>query len=202
MNQVTSILVAVIAACFVGIAACLAAMLSGCAVPPEEALADTMQGATLPARLEAVTGLCELNSRASLEALLEAFEMDPETREEVASALVLRGRRWYAQHGQKPGLNTNRVIDHMAFLAARSDIDPSIRAKAVWVIAEIGDRHAKDEIAAAYAGDSQAVSEEVSRSLDKLGFTSNAHPMECLADGSLSAFYDPQKRGHLEGADE
>ena len=38
--------------------------------------------------------------------------------------------------------------------------------------------------------------------MDKLGFTSEAHKFEVIADGTTVAGYDPQERGHIEEIDQ
>jgi hypothetical protein len=141
-----------------------------------------------------------MESKASLMRLVETFQQEPAEREEAASALVRRGRAHFAK--DRTSKMPHLILVSVGNLAARQDLDPSIRAKAVWVLAEIGSRRARKAIEGAYAGDSMAVAEEVKISRDKLGFTSEAHPMECLGDGRLHPDYDPQERGHVEEVEE
>lgn len=144
--------------------------------------------------------LSRMTNKRSLERLGVEFETAPETREETAKALVRRGRAWFAEHPDSH--YDNLVIHDVGETAASVHIEPACRAKAVWVLAEIGDRSAKAAIGGAYAGDSTAVGEEVSLGLDKLGFTSEAHEMELLKDGYTTVEgYDPDTRGHVEEAE-
>jgi len=211
VNAVTTPIIAVAAACLLALAPCILLPLSGCATPPEEGLADTMEWATLPERLEAVTALGALNSRASVSALLEAFPRDDDTREEVASALVLKGRDWYLEHPDS-AVNGNRVLAEVHDLSMRSDLSDDFRGKACWVIAEVGwaaepgsaDRNTIIDALkgtelkpGTYAGGSTLVGEEIARGLRKMGYSGEAHRFECLADGSLLDSYDPRERGHL-----
>ena len=208
MNAVTTPIIGVLLACLLALALVLALMLSpGCSPPPEEGLADAMEWSSLPERLDVVTTLTALDSRASVGILLEAFPRDDDTREEVASALVLKGRDWYSKHPDS-AVNGNRVVAEVSELSARSDLSADFRGKACWVVAEVGWAAAPGDrmdvtkaIGRANSSDSTLVGEEIAIGLRKMGYTGEAHRFECLADGSLSKFYDPQERGHVAEED-
>jgi hypothetical protein len=177
-------------------------VLSGCSVSPVPELRDALDRPAPQGKVDAVESLCALDSRESAEALIHAFKHDLAPREATASALVIRGRRWFAKtrHKRKKGEpHTNRVIMGMGEIAAGSNVDADLRAKAVWVMAEIGDRKADAEIKAAHTDDSTAVAREVAISREKLGFIrgENKWRPECMADGSTLSSYDPRARGHV-----
>ena len=173
---------------------------TGCSVNAADVAIDDMDERDEAVQLAAIERISKQESKRSCIRLIEAFEDNASTREEVAKALVRRGREFYTEHPNSR--SGNLVVVKLGELAARADLNPSIRAKAVWVMAEVGDRAARGCIEGAYAGDSVAVGEEVGRSLDKLGFTVEAHEMELLADGYTTASgYDPEARGHIEEAE-
>lgn len=156
--------------------------------------------------------LSRMTNKRSLERLVTEFETVPETREEVAKGLIRRGRAFYSEHPKSK--YKNLVIAMLGDTGAGSHIDCSIRAKAVWAIAEaavLADaqlvphaRHeAKLQLARAHAGDSTAVADEVALSLNKLGFGipegEDAQGPELKWDGYETVVsYDPDDRGHIE----
>ena len=183
----------------VAIAALLIA--SGCAVDPLDRLAADLD-ANPDSRTSAARELADMTNRESLERLIESFRDYPDTRETTAAALVYRGREWKAQHPNLPKGRMNGVVTRLGEVAADRHLGASVRAKAVWCLAEIGDRRAKPCITSAYGADSMAVQAEVTVSLQKLGFTEEAHGMELLRNWETVSTYDPQERGHEEETDD
>jgi HEAT repeat protein len=169
----------------------------GCSVDPTEQLSEDLNGTDMDTRTAAMIQLGRMENRSSLELLVEAFEQDPTVREAAGKALVVRGRAWRGRN-PKPHGQVNGVIARVGEIAASRHAAPSLRAKAVWVLGEIGDRRAKLVIEAANGSDSMAVQHEVVTARQKLGFTSEAHEMELLADGTTVETYDPQERGFVE----
>ncbi len=202
-NPVVAPLLAFVAACVLGIALCIMVMVSGCAVNETVAAIDALEARSPEARLAAIEALGSQRDPRGVPVLVSQFTWDAETREENAKALVYRGRDEVKRNpkGTKNGAR-NQVMALMADVVKRDALPDSVKAKGVWVMAEVNIKNVveRDAIKAAIGG--TAVAAEVAISLDKLGWTDKGHEFELLADGhTYSSKYDPQERGHIEEVD-
>ena len=152
----------------------------GCAIDPVEKIEDDLAARDPAIRGAAVESAGRCGDPASLGLLIEPFEADPELLDPAAHALILRGRRWDKAHPRHRWDKGNPVIAAVGATAAKAHLEPEVRARACFVLGEIGSRKAKPFLLAAYGGDSMAVQREQARARDKLGFTNNAVAFEVL----------------------
>lgn len=174
-------------------------LLGGCAVDPIEDLAYDMEAADVRVRQLTVVELTARDDKRARELLVEALE-DEELMEEAGNALVIVGRRYDKRRParEQEWLSLNPVVFSLSKVVTRTSLDWRVRAKAVWVLGEIGNRKAKPYIEGTYAADSTRVAEEVALARDKLGFTDKGAAFELLRDGSPSRLYDAAERWQLE----
>ena len=158
----------------------LSVLLSGCATNPLDRIRDEAVSRSPALRRAAVKLAGECPDPDALGVVIDALEADDEIRAAAAHALILRGREWERGHGRTNWTKANPVIAAVGETAAKVHLDGATRAKAVWVLGEIGSRKAKDAIAGAYGDDSMAVQHEQARARDKLGFTGTAVAYEVL----------------------
>jgi HEAT repeat protein len=169
---------------------------SGCAVDPIEKLQDQLDAQEVSEREAAVQTLETLRDERSVELLVETLEGDPDVMEQAGNALVMKGREWERKHPKAKKSEQNPVIEQLGQTVADMHLDAAVRAKACWVLGEIGSRRAlaavnprKDD------PNSMIVRQEAVTARNKLGLTADAAAMEMLADGTLVKTYDPVKRG-------
>lgn len=158
----------------------LALLLAGCAVDPVERIEDGLANRDVAAREMAAEAAGKCSDPDALALLIEAFEGDPDLLDSAAHALILRGRHWDREHPRYRWDKGNPVIAVVGATAAKTHLEPEVRAKACFVLGEIGSRKAKAFLLAGCGGDSLAVQHEQARARDKLGFTNNAVAFEVL----------------------
>lgn len=159
-------------------------LLSGCGLDPMERLNEDIEAEDIQIRRTAVLTLANLDDRRAVLALSEVFEDDDELRDMAAVALVKKGREQVTD--QKP----DPIIEGIAALANNIHLSEIVRARAAWILGEIGDREAipalKIATAAKTAGGANAllVREQATQALEKLGYQETGREFE-MAMGSL-----------------
>lgn len=156
----------------------IAAGLTGCAIDPMVRLNEDIESEDIEVRREAVLILANLDDPRSIVALNEVFEDDDELRDMAAAALVKKGREEVTDRKPDP------IIEGIAALANNVHLSEIVRARAAWILGEIGDREAipalKTAAGAKLANTQPAtlVREQATQALEKLGQKSAGRPFE------------------------
>lgn len=156
----------------------IAAGLTGCAIDPMVRLNEDIESEDIEVRREAVLILANLDDPRSIVALNEVFEDDDELRDMAAAALVKKGREQVTDRKPDP------IIEGIAALANNVHLSEIVRARAAWILGEIGDREAipalKTAAGAKLANTQPAtlVREQATQALEKLGQKSAGRPFE------------------------
>lgn len=189
--------------CAAALALVLLGGLVGCAIDPMVRLLENIESEDVEVRREAVLTLANLDDPRSIVALNEVFEDDEELRDMAATALVKKGREEVTDRKPDP------IIEGIAALANNVHLAEPVRARAAWILGEIGDREAipalKTAAAAKLANGDPAtlVREQATRALEKLGYKSNGRPFEIpmgmLAHRKVTVLPEPEP---LESAEE
>ncbi len=173
-----------------------ALLVAGCAVDPIEKLQDQLDSRQLADRKTAVKTLETMKDDRSVELLIETLESDPDLLEQAGNALVIKGRGWEQGHPKAKKSEQNPVIEHLSQTVGDMHLDAAIRAKACWILGEVGSRRALPALKARVEDpNSMIVRTETGIALNKLGSSGDAAALEMLADGTLVKSYDPEKRG-------
>ena len=152
--------------------------LSGCAIDPMVRLNEDIEAEDVDVRREAVLTLANLDDPRSIVALNDVFEGDEELRDMAAVALVKKGREQVTDRKPDP------IIEGIAALANNVHLSEIVRARAAWILGEIGDREAipalKTAAGAKLANNEPAtlVREQATQALEKLGYKSAGRPFE------------------------
>jgi len=174
----------------------VAVVCAGCAVDPLEKLQDQLDAQKVTERKAAVDALLKLKDERSVELLVQTMGSDSELLEDAGNALVLKGREWEKRHPNAKKTEQNPVIEQLSATVDDMHLDPAVRAKACWVLGEIGSRRALPALKGRTVDpNSMIVRAEATTALNKLGSTGDAAPLEMLPDGTLVRSYDPEKRG-------
>lgn len=156
----------------------IAAGLTGCAIDPMVRLKEDIESEDIEVRREAVLILANLDDPRTIIALNEVFEDDDELRDMAAAALVKKGREEVTERKPDP------IIEGIAALANNIHLSEIVRARAAWILGEIGDREAipalKTAAGAKLANTQPAtlVREQATQALEKLGQKSAGRPFE------------------------
>jgi hypothetical protein len=166
MQQLGTTRILILAALLVGLAA-------GCSVDPMERLSEDIKSQDVEKRRAAVLTLANLDDDRAVDALIDVLEGDDELCDMAGVALVKKGREVEEPDPKKP----NPVIDLVAKVLTNAHLAESFRARAAWVIGEIGDRRGIPPLQAgqtALTGLKPAtlVRDISKQSLEKLGFFS------------------------------
>lgn len=153
-------------------------MTLGCAIDPMERLDQQVEAEDIEIRRTAVLALANLDDDRTVLTLTDVLERDEELRDMAAAALVKKGREMVTDRKPDP------IIEGIAALANNVHLEQEVRARAAWMLGEIGDR----EAIAALKTASQArrtdgsaaplVREQANYALEKLGFKSEGRPFE------------------------
>ena len=162
------------------VAMIFAGLMAGCAVDPIEELSRKIESPRTTTREQAIVVLANLRGGRSIELLSDALAGDEELCDAAAVALVKHGRRIQAAR------ETNLVVERVGKVVSNAHIGEQFRARAVWVLGEIGDRRSipllKDMAADAAA---PILQQQAVEALEKLGFDSAGRSYE-LPMGSLA----------------
>ncbi len=169
---------------------------TGCAIDPMIRLNEEIEAEDLQVRREAVLRLANLDDPRAVVALNEVFEDDPELRDMAAVALVKKGREQVTDRKPDP------IIEGIAALANNVHLSEIVRARAAWILGEIGDREAipalKTAAGAKLASGAAAtlVREQATQALEKLGYKEAGRPFEIpmgtLADQDMVTLIEPE----------
>ncbi|MGD9498161.1 MAG: HEAT repeat domain-containing protein [Armatimonadota bacterium] len=170
--------------------------LTGCAIDPMVRLEEAIESEDIAERREAVLRLANLDDPRSIVALNEVFEDDEELRDMAAVALVKKGREQVTDRKPDP------IIEGIAALANNVHLSEPIRARAAWILGEIGDREAITALKTAagaklVSGDvATLVRAQATQALEKLGYKQAGRafelPMGTLEDQELSTIPEPE----------
>ena len=164
--------------------AVLALLMSGCGLDPMERLNEDIEAEDIQIRKAAVLTLANLDDQRAVVALSEVFEDDDELRDMAAVALVKKGREQVTDEKPDP------IIDGIAALANNIHLSEDIRARAAWILGEIGDREAITALKTATGAKTgsgavaQLVRDHATQALEKLGYQEVGRELE-MALGSL-----------------
>ncbi len=170
--------------------------ISGCGIDPMERLNEQIESEDVQIRTKAVLTLANLDDPRATVALTEVFEEDEKLQDMAAVALVKKGREQVTDEQPDP------IIEGIAALANNVHLNSSVRARAAWMLGEIGDREAIAALKTASAakltsGDpAPLVREQADQALEKLGYKETGReyemPMGSLADQSLATVPLPE----------
>jgi HEAT repeat protein len=176
--------------------------LSGCAIDPMVRLNEDIEAEDVDVRREAVLTLANLDDPRSIVALNDVFEGDEELRDMAAVALVKKGREQVTDRKPDP------IIEGIAALANNVHLSEIVRARAAWILGEIGDREAipalKTAAGAKLANNEPAtlVREQATQALEKLGYKSAGRPFEIpmgtLENQVVTVLPEPEPIGATE----
>ncbi|MCD6351838.1 MAG: HEAT repeat domain-containing protein, partial [Armatimonadetes bacterium] len=108
---------------------------------------------------------------------------DEELCDQAGVALVKKGREWPEK--KKP----NGVVEAVGRVAKNTHLLEKVRARACWVLGEIGNREAVPILNGLQTDTKPAVAEQAKAALEKLGYFTEGRPYD-IAMGEL--------RGHLD----
>jgi hypothetical protein len=130
------------------------------------------------ARAGAVRNLAGEPNRNDLAVLVKVLGNDPAVSDLAALALIQQGRAERSRPRENP------VVLAVSEAVGAAYLLPERRAKAAWVLGEIGDRRALGVLRGAGPG-ADEVGLQVARALDKLGYTGTARALE-LTDAQVA----------------
>ena len=159
-------------------------LMAGCAVDPIEELSRKIESPRTITREQAIIALANLRDGRAIELLSDALGNDEELHDNVAVALVKQGRRIPVAR------ETNPVIEQVSKAVKNTHLGEQFRARAIWVLGEIGDRRSKPLLQAVAAGaladaTKPIMMQQAAEALEKLGFDSLDRSYE-LPMGSLA----------------
>ncbi len=163
------------------LAALLAAALlaAGCAVDPMEQLEQDIEAQDVTVRQRAVLQLANLRDDRALDALVDVLQGDEEVCDLAGVALVKKGRE------VPPKKKPNPVVEAVGRVAKNTHLLEKVRARACWVLGEIGDREAVPILKGLLSDAKPAVAEQAKIALEKLGYYSQGRPFD-IAWGELA----------------
>lgn len=150
----------------------------GCAIDPMIRLEEQVEAEDVEVRRSAVLALANLDDQRTVLTLTDVLERDEELRDMAAAALVKKGRELVTDRKPDP------IIEGIAALANNVHLEQEVRARAAWMLGEIGDREAipalKTASGARLTDGSAAplVREQANHALEKLGYKSDGRPFE------------------------
>jgi len=159
-------------------------LMAGCAVDPIEDLSRNIESPRTTTREQAIIALANLRDGRAIELLSDALANDEELCDNAAVALVKHGRRIPVAR------ETNPVIEQVSKAVNNTHLGEQFRARAIWVLGEIGDRRSTpllQEVAVGALTDAKKpiMVQQAVEALEKLGFDSAGRSYE-LPMGSLA----------------
>jgi hypothetical protein len=139
-------------------------VVGGCAVDPMEEIEQDVEAQELLTRQQAVLALTNLRDQRTIDTLVEVLQSDEELCDAAGVALVKKGREW--PKDKKP----NEVVQAVGRVAANVNLLEKARARACWVLGEIGSREAIPTLKGLLNDASQAVKDQARYALEKLGY--------------------------------
>ncbi len=162
----------------------LVSLLVGCAIDPMEELSRKIESPRTTTREQAIIALANSRDSRAIELLSDALSSDEELYDEIAVALVKHGRRIPVSR------ETNPVIEQVSKVVKNTHLGEQFRARAIWVLGEIGDRRSVpllQQVATGSLADPKKpiMMQQAAEALEKLGFNSTGRSYE-LPMGSLA----------------
>lgn len=156
-------------------------LLAGCAVDPMERLSQEIEMPDVAVRERAIHTLANLRDSRAIQSLIEVLESDEQMYDLAAVALVKKGREASARR------QTNPVVEKMIELLQKGHLGEQFRARAAWVLGEIGDRSAIPALQTAlgYGPALSLVVDQANQALEKLGYTNEGRGCE-IPPGTLA----------------
>ncbi len=154
-------------------------LMAGCAVDPIEDLSRKIESPRTTTREQAIIALANLRDGRAIELLSDALANDEELCDNVAVALVKHGRRIPVAR------ETNPVIEQVSKAAKNTHLGEQFRARAIWVLGEIGDRRSIPLLKGLADVQKPIMTQQAVEALEKLGFDSADRTYE-LPMGSLA----------------
>ncbi len=158
----------------------------GCAIDPMEQLSQDIESQDLVVRHRAVVALANLKDDRAMEALVDVLQGDEELCDLAGVALVKKGREWPEK--KKP----NAVVEAVGRVAKNTHLLEKVRARACWVLGEIGDREAVPILKGLLTDTKAAVKEQAKIALEKLGYYTDGRAYD-IAWGELRGELDVLK---------
>ncbi len=167
----------------------------GCSIDPMPRLLENIEAEDLQTRTEAVLTLAKLDDSRAVTALSDVFEGDDELVDMAAVALVKKGRELKTDEKPDP------IIDGIAQLGNNVHLPERVRARAIWMLGEIGDREAigacktaaEAKLGSGYPA--TFVRTQGAEALEKLGYSATGRPFEIamgtLADQEITMLPEP-----------
>ncbi|MCK4324479.1 MAG: hypothetical protein KAW89_08120 [Armatimonadetes bacterium] len=154
-------------------------LMAGCGVDPIEELSRKIESPRTTTREQAIIALANLRDGRAIELLTDALANDEELHDNVAVALVKHGRRIPVAR------ETNPVIEQVSKAAKNTHLGEQFRARAIWVLGEIGDRRSIPLLNGLADAQKPILTQQAVEALEKLGFNSADRSYE-LPMGSLA----------------
>ncbi|HUS79628.1 MAG TPA: HEAT repeat domain-containing protein [Armatimonadota bacterium] len=177
--------------------AALSLIAAGCSIDRMPRLNERIESEDLQTRTAALIELANLNDPRAVPALTDVFESDEELMDMAAVALVKKGRE--LKTDQKP----DPIIDGIAALANNVHLAERVRARAAWMLGEIGDREAIPALKTASTAKlgsgypAPAVRTQATEALEKLGYAEKGRafevPMGSLAEQEITTLPVPKE---------
>jgi HEAT repeat protein len=111
----------------------------------------------------AVVGLSNMTDSRAIKELGDALEADEDIRDDAAVALVKQGRSFVIAKRDNP------VVKRVADILAAGHAPVEAKARAAWVLGEIGERRAIENLKG-LAGSGDSLGLEATHALQKLGY--------------------------------
>jgi HEAT repeat protein len=171
-------------------------MIAGCAIDPMEQLTRDIESQEIVVKTQAVQTMASLEDPRVIQVLLDVFEKDDQLCDLTAVALVKKGRE-IEQDGRQ---TSSRIVDDVGKILANAHLAEPFRARAAWVLGEIGSRQAVPLLIAGTkatvgAAPATLVRECSTQALEKLGYHSEGRPYEIpmgTLAGSLDILPEPE----------
>ena len=166
------------------IVAAAALWMLGCGVDSMETLSQQIKSPDPVKRKAAVLDLANVNDPRAVKLLADALESDDAIRDQAAVALVKKGRAGLSEPKENP------VVKAVADVLKSDLVAPNFRARAAWVLGEIGDRRAITDLKGATGG-VESIGPEATHALQKLGYAAEGRAMDLAPDldaGPLTTF--------------
>ncbi len=150
----------------------------GCAIDPMIRLDEQVEAEDVEVRRSAILALANLDDQRTVLTLTDVLERDEELRDMAAAAMVKKGREMVTPRKPDP------IIEGISALMNNVHMPQEVRARAAWILGEIGDREAipalKTASGAVLTDGSSAplVRDQADIALEKLGHKSDGRPFE------------------------
>lgn len=154
-------------------------LMGGCLEEELRDLSDDLESLDLEVRLAAVNRLKEIDDDRADELLVEALESDEELIDAAGNVLAYKGRLYKTD--EKPD-KINELVEQTL---KDTHLEEMVRAKAAWILGEIGDRESIPALKG-FTGDGKAqVAANTVEALKKLGYNTDGVAFAMADDGTI-----------------